>query len=172
MAEYKLLIAETTKKKNVRSSGGTRLRAVTLHSGVQARQDIGFFVRSKWEANYVRILRFLNTKFEYEKYEFKFPVERGTMFYLPDFYLPDKDKFIELKGHLDQKSRTQLSRFLQYYPDKAKRMRIVIRKLFDSKAHLTKEAAMLMKLGYDVEQILEYEAWVRQFCGAIEHWEN
>ncbi len=91
----------------------------------------------------MRILRLFNTKFEYEKYEFKFPVERGTMFYLPDFYLPDKDQFIELKGHLDQKSRTQLSRFLQYYPDKAKRMRIVIRKLFDSKAHLTKEAAMI-----------------------------
>jgi len=40
VAEYKLLIAETAKKKNVISSGlrprrgGTRLRAVTLHFGV------------------------------------------------------------------------------------------------------------------------------------------
>ena len=136
------------------------------------RADIGFFVRSRWEANYVRILRFLNQRFEYEKEEFRFPVERGTMTYLPDFYLPDKDQFVELKGYLDAKSKTQLSRFMQYHPDKAKRMRVVIRKLFAGRGSLTPDAAALVKMGYDIEQLLSYDQWVLQFSGVIENWER
>ena len=156
----KYLASSPTKRKGrSRSSGGTR-------------KDIGFFVRSKWEANYVRILRFLNMPFEYEQQEFRFPVRRGTMTYLPDFYLSATDQFVEVKGHLDQRSKVQLSRFMQYYPDKAKRMLIVIRKQLDRKARLTKEAAVLLKIGYELDQLLEYEAWCREFSAILPNWES
>lgn len=161
VADYKALVAEmsSTKSRRGRSSAGRRA-------------DIDFHVRSKWEANYVRILRFLNQRFEYERHEFKFPVERGTRFYLPDFYLPDKDQFVELKGYLDAKSKTQLSRFIQHYPNKAKRMRIVIRKLFAGSGALTPDATALVKMGYDMEQLLSYEQWAIQFSGVIQNWER
>ena len=161
VADYKSLVAETSSKKSRRGNSSAGKRA-----------DINFHVRSKWEANYVRILRLLHQKFEYERHEFKFPVERGTRFYLPDFYLPDKDQFVELKGYLDAKSKTQLSRFMQYHPDKAKRMRIVIKKLFARRGSLTPDAAALVKMGYDMEQLLSYDQWVMQFSGVIQNWER
>ena len=161
VADYKALVRETSGKKSRRGKGSAGKRT-----------DIDFHVRSKWEANYVRILRFLHQKFEYERHEFKFPVERGTRFYLPDFYLPDKDQFVELKGYLDAKSKTQLSRFMQYHPDKAKRMRVVIRKRFAGRGSLTPDAAALLKMGYDIEQLLSYDQWVLQFSGVIENWER
>jgi len=58
------------------------------------------FFRSRWEANFARILKFLNISYEYEKYRFY-----STNFsYCPDFYLPQFDKFFEIKGYFDEDS--------------------------------------------------------------------
>ena len=56
---------------------------------VGTRTDIGFFVRSAWEANMVRFYRKTGTCFIYEPCEFEFVgLKRGNRFYKPDFYLP------------------------------------------------------------------------------------
>lgn len=74
------------------------------------REDIGHFVRSTWEANFARILNFLNVKYEYEYRQFDLG-ELGV--YLPDFYIPELLLFIEIKGYetyLSQKKPLALMR--------------------------------------------------------------
>lgn len=90
------------------------------------REDLGFFVRSSWEANYARYLNFLIKnkeilRFEYESDTFIFnEIKRGTRSYTPDFkvFLSDGTfEYHEVKGWMDNKSRVKLERMARYYPD-------------------------------------------------------
>lgn len=91
------------------------------------RADLGnVFFRSGWEANYARYLNFLVSqkmiyKWEFEPDTFWFnEIKRGTRHYLPDFKVWDKKNsepyYVEIKGHMDAKSRTKLKRMAKYYP--------------------------------------------------------
>lgn len=89
------------------------------------REDIGIYVRSGWEANYARYLNFLVSQnkirsWRYEPKAFRFPIQRGTMEYTPDFEVTENDGSIvyhEVKGWMDVKSKTKLKRFAKYYPN-------------------------------------------------------
>lgn len=90
------------------------------------RTDLGFYVRSKWEANVARYLKFLRLRgkvydWEYEPETFYFPIRRGTVSYTPDFKVWDhkdaKPVYWEVKGYMDAKSKTQLNRMARYHPD-------------------------------------------------------
>jgi hypothetical protein len=84
----------------------------------------GLYVRSSWEANYALILNYamangLIEHWEYEPDVFEFPVKRGTRWYCPDFkvFRPEGVvEYHEVKGHMDQPSRTKLKRMKKYYP--------------------------------------------------------
>lgn len=89
------------------------------------RDDLGYFVRSSWEANYARYLKWLVSKnqikgFEYEPDTFWFEeIKRGVRSYLPDFKVTNNDgsiEYHEVKGYMDAKSKTKLSRMKKYYP--------------------------------------------------------
>ena len=89
------------------------------------REDIRMYVRSSWEANYARYLNFLVEKkkilrWEYEVDTFEFTgIKRGTRFYTPDFKVFENDGSIiyhEVKGYMDQRSKTKLKRMAKYYP--------------------------------------------------------
>lgn len=89
------------------------------------RDDLGYFVRSGWEANYARYLKWLVSKnqikgFEYEPDTFWFEeIKRGVRSYLPDFKVTNNDgsiEYHEVKGYMDAKSKTKLSRMKKYYP--------------------------------------------------------
>ena len=58
------------------------------------RDDLGFFLRSTWEANYARILNYLGLEWSYEPKRFSTPY--GS--YAPDFYLPSTNEYVEVKG--------------------------------------------------------------------------
>ena len=76
------------------------------------------FFRSTWEANVARYFNFLGIKWEYEPKVFVFnEIKRGTLSYTPDFYLPDKNLWVEVKGWMDDKSKVKLKRFAKYYPE-------------------------------------------------------
>lgn len=85
----------------------------------------GLFVRSSWEANVCLWLNELKRRGEilewfYEDREFLFPVKRGVRFYKPDFRVVEdagQEIFYEVKGHLDSKSVTALTRMKRYYPE-------------------------------------------------------
>lgn len=90
------------------------------------REDLGgLFVRSAWEANYARYLNWLISvnqiqSWEYEKDTFEFPIKRGSKFYTPDFKVFNLDgtfEYHEVKGWMDAKSKTKLSRMKRYYTD-------------------------------------------------------
>lgn len=90
------------------------------------RDDLGGqFFRSRWEANYARYLNWLIAhgqirSWRYEPKTFVFPVRRGTVTYLPDFEVTERDgaiAFHEVKGWMDAKSQTKLRRMAKYYPE-------------------------------------------------------
>jgi hypothetical protein len=96
------------------------------------RPDIGDqYFRSSWEANYARYLTWRVSRgellsWEYEPKTFEFSaVKRGTRTYTPDFLLhfPDgRSEWHEVKGWMDPKSKTRLSRMAKYFPDEVVRI--------------------------------------------------
>lgn len=100
------------------------MRTVKASGG--KRPDLGIYVRSIWEANFARYLKYQQEHgdikaWSYEEEEFSFPVKRGTRFYKPDFKVTNNDgstEYFEVKGYMDKKSATQLKRMALYYPDK------------------------------------------------------
>ena len=70
------------------------------------REDLNCFFRSTWEANFARALNFLEIKWEYENQKHR--VYLGNYSYLPDFYLPENNLFIEIKGYLRDRARKVL----------------------------------------------------------------
>lgn len=76
------------------------------------REDVGHSFRSRWEANFARILNFMEVRWEYEQKRFMFE----DCSYLPDFYLPELDIYIEVKGFLRDKG-LRLLRMSEKYPD-------------------------------------------------------
>lgn len=90
------------------------------------REDLaGRYFRSSWEANYARLLNWMMARgelvsWEYEPKTFVFEaIRRGTRAYTPDFKVTFSDgqaEWHEVKGWLDQKSRTRLKRMAKYFP--------------------------------------------------------
>jgi hypothetical protein len=91
------------------------------------RDDLGGqYFRSSWEANYARYLNWLvsiqqikSWEFEPDTFEF-FTIKRGNRFYTPDFKVFDNNgnfEYHEIKGYMDTKSKTKLSRMSKFYPN-------------------------------------------------------
>ncbi len=83
------------------------------------------FFRSRWEANYARYLQFLQEsgeilKWEHEPETFWFhDIQRGTRSYLPDFRITfhtGSIEYHEVKGWMDDGSKTKIKRMAKYYP--------------------------------------------------------
>jgi hypothetical protein len=150
--------------------GYKRSEIVKLKGG--RRTDIGFYVRSSWEANLVRWFRFSGIEFQYEPCEFEFKgIKRGNRFYKPDFYLPAENKYVELKGWLDAESKTKLKRMQQYYPDIAKNMVIYISKVFLGGVKLSKDASALIMMGYRLDQLCDYSSLSNKARMIMREWE-
>jgi len=137
------------------------------------RPDIGFYVRSSWEANMVRYYRSAGIVFEYEKREFEFEgLKRGNRFYKPDFYLPETNKYVEVKGWLDKDSMIKLKRFLSYHPNEARRLVLVIDRIFMARgAKLTKTASQLVEMGYSFNQLVSYAHVDFKCRNVVPNWE-
>ena len=80
------------------------------------RDDLGFMVRSSWEANVARILKKEHISFFYEKEKFNLIMPDGTeTYYTPDFYLDD-NVLLEVKGHWRKGNRAKIAAFKEQYP--------------------------------------------------------
>lgn len=78
------------------------------------REDIGINVKSRMEANYIRVLNYLNIKWEYETEKCVFNLLNGNC-YICDFYLPDMDCYVELKGYMRLDAQEKINMFKQEY---------------------------------------------------------
>lgn len=98
---------------------------VTWKGGNRTIGDRTIYFRSAWEANYARYLELLKQHgqikgWEHEPDTFWFDgVSRGSRMYIPDFkiHLDDGFFYVEVKGWMDQKSKTKLERMARYYPE-------------------------------------------------------
>lgn len=84
------------------------------------------YYRSRWEANYARYLEWLKEKnqiqsWQHEPQTFWFlEIKRGVRSYLPDFKVIENNGdvvFHEVKGWMDARSKTCLSRMKKYHPN-------------------------------------------------------
>ncbi len=96
------------------------------------REDIGgIFFRSRWEANLARLFNKFEIEWLYENKRFQFPEEDDNVIsYCPDFYLPNLDIWVEVKGWMDDASVKRLERLKKYYPDEYEKLVIVDEKLY------------------------------------------
>ena len=95
------------------------------------RKDLEQYFRSAWEANMARVLNYLHIKWEYEYKRFDFQEEtEDVLSYQPDFYLSDYDKWIEVKGWMDGKSKKRLELFKKYYPEQYKNLYLIDEKAY------------------------------------------
>ena len=83
------------------------------------------YYRSRWEANYARYLEWLKKNnniqsWSHEPKIFWFEgIKRGTVSYLPDFCVLEKngeEVYHEVKGWMDKRSLTKIKRMRKYYP--------------------------------------------------------
>ena len=90
------------------------------------RDDLNQYFRSAWEANIARVLNYLHIewKYEYKRFNFENEVD-DVLSYQPDFYLPTIDKWIEIKGWMDEKSKKRLDLFKKYYPKENENLYLV-----------------------------------------------
>ena len=97
------------------------------------RKDLNnIYFRSSWEANIARYYNYIGIKWEYESKTFIFDnVTRGSVSYTPDFYLIEEDKWIEIKGWMDGKSKTKLKRFKKYYPEEYAKLELIQEKEYN-----------------------------------------
>jgi hypothetical protein len=72
------------------------------------------WMRSGWEVAFALWLDFMGIKWEYETK--RFWLSKGH-YYTPDFYLPDQDTHVELKGWLSDKDKKKIEKFQKLYPD-------------------------------------------------------
>lgn len=64
------------------------------------RKDLGHFVHSSCEADFARILKRCNLKYEYRART----LNNGKLRYTPDFYVPSKNSFYSIKRETHEKS--------------------------------------------------------------------
>jgi phosphopantetheine adenylyltransferase len=133
MSKIGRIVSEETKKKTRETKKRKILNGeLIINSGhfpsAGYREDIDLFVRSKWEANIIRILKYLYKDFEYESKKCKFNTTMGVL--ILDLYLPKDNLWIEIKGRLYEKSRNKMNEFVNLYPDEAKNTFIIDKKAY------------------------------------------
>lgn len=75
----------------------------------------GHTYRSTWEVIVADALFEAGIEYDYEPKRFKFYKEKES--YLPDFYIPEYDIWIEIKGWFDERSKKRMRLFKKYYPE-------------------------------------------------------
>jgi hypothetical protein len=121
--EYRQNLSDNMSK--LQSSGKLNNNYSRTKSGTIVINDKTYFFRSSWESNIAAYFEFLKSKNEiidwiYEPDVFWFEkIKRGVRSYKPDFKITDKNGNIyyeEVKGWMDDKSKTKLKRMKIYYP--------------------------------------------------------
>lgn len=78
------------------------------------RKDLGFYVRSRYEANICRILNYFNISFLYEKKHFSLS---NNWIYTPDLFLTDYQVHVEIKGYMSEGDLEKINTFVSLYPN-------------------------------------------------------
>lgn len=77
-------------------------------------EELGFWVRSTWEKEYMLALKNANIEFEYESIRF----DLGDSTYCPDILLTGTDVFVEITGWDKPIKQEKRKKFSKQYPEK------------------------------------------------------
>lgn len=91
----------------------TSPKAARAKAGVRHDIDDKTYFFSRWEANYARILNFIGAKWVHQPKRFRLK----SQYYTPDFYLPESNKYIEIKNFLSDYSLKRDNEFRELYPE-------------------------------------------------------
>lgn len=101
------------------ATGSHRIGGRYVQRGTAGRApDLGrIWWRSQSERNYARWLTSQGIAWQYEPKTFVFErIRSGTRTYKPDFYLPERQEYHEVKGWRTRKDETKLRRMRKYFP--------------------------------------------------------
>lgn len=85
------------------------------HGNQGIKVDLGHYVRSSWEANYARILKYNKIPYEYEPKTFELITDDGKKAtYTPDFYI---GHWVEIKGYWRDDAKEKVRLFTEQYPN-------------------------------------------------------
>lgn len=113
-------------KKRSKVSAKNRGQKTTWKAGWREIGGKKKYFRSRWEANYARYLEYLKKhkeikEWDHEPETFWFDgIKRGCRSYLPDFRVTLNNgevEFYEVKGWMDDRSKTKIKRMAKYHPD-------------------------------------------------------
>ena len=79
-------------------------------------EKLGMAFRSKWEIELAELMTDLGIEWVYEPERVYFRAEGES--YVYDFYLPEYNVVIEVKGYMDKKSQRRIRLFRKYYKHK------------------------------------------------------
>jgi hypothetical protein len=113
--------ASETMKEKIKSGIYTPINRYQKRLGF--RKDLDRSFKSSWESNVARIFMLNNICWEYESNHCKFDLVDSLM--IIDFYLPEKDIYIEVKGYLNLKSKEKMKSFINKYPEESKKVFII-----------------------------------------------
>lgn len=99
----------------------TSPRAARAKAGIRPDIDPRIYFFSRWEANYARILNFRNIRWVHQPKTFQLKSQR----YTPDFYIPAKNEFVEIKNFLSEYSAKRDREFRELYPEL--KLRLILR---------------------------------------------
>ena len=97
---------EKASRKEVKHGGGKRFY----------NERDGNYYRSRWEITVANALHDCHIEFKYEPKRFKFSHKHNET-YLPDFYLPKYNVWVEVKGYWDKRSIKRKVLFEREFPD-------------------------------------------------------
>jgi len=69
-------------------------------------------MRSSWETKFAQFLDLLGFNWIYEPRIF----DLGNMTYTPDFYIPKRDLYVEIKGYISDIFKKKFKKFKKSYP--------------------------------------------------------
>jgi hypothetical protein len=104
-------IAEASKY--VRNHEKAKKKGKTLDGRRFWSEKLQMPFRSTWEIELAEMLTELGIKWEYEPKRFYFRAESES--YLPDFFLPEYNCWIEVKGWMDKRSLRRVKLFKKYH---------------------------------------------------------
>lgn len=119
-------VLKMMKTKEANGTMVTERQKTTWKSGWREIGGYKKYYRSRWEANYARFLQFIKDQnlikdWKHEPKTFWFEgIKRGSVSYLPDFWVEATNgdvSFHEVKGWMDDRSKTKLKRMAKYYPE-------------------------------------------------------
>lgn len=104
----------------IRDIGSRRTspRAARARAGIRPDISPTLYFYSRWEANYARLLDYLDIYWVHQPRAFTLPSQK----YTPDFYLPEIDTYIEIKNYLSAYSKKRDEEFRAAYPKVRLRM--------------------------------------------------